>query len=223
MEIAISFVLAFVISGVSQVAKDLGGRPLDRPFWTLQPTFWKMLLVGLTWFVRPILDISNSGAPLARSVAYGLLGATVQLTTLTAFVFGCISMAQHFFDGTFAVVVTSALLMIVGSFIVLPIVSFVILLATVLLSIPINLLFPLRHSSSPETVNCCRTCAHYRKSEEYEDLMNGLWRSESMPRSDKLPCSIPLETADTWQAYFATPQGARTPFPNGCPSFETRA
>jgi len=223
MEIAISFVLAFVISGVSQVAKDLGGSPPDRPFWALRPTSGKMLLVGLTWFVRPSLDIFHCCGQLARSVAFGLLGATVRLTTLAGFVFGCISIAQHFFDGTIAVVVTSALLMIVGSFIVLPIVSFVVFSVTILLSIPLDLLFPLRHSSSPETLSWCRTCAHHRKSKEYEDPINGLWRSESMPRSDNLPCRIPLETADTWRAYFATPQGARTLFPKGCPSFESRA
>lgn len=224
MEIAISIALAFAISGISQVGKDLSGSPLHRPFWTHRPTFGAMLFVGITWFLRPIPESrSRRRGQLARGVAFGLLSAAVQMTTLATFVFGCISLAQHFFDSRIAAFAASGVLMIVGSFIVLPIISVLMVPVTLLVSIPLDLLFPLKDSPSRENVFWCRTCAHHRRSREYEDLLHGLWRSEVMPRSDKLPCTIPLETADTWRQYFATPQSARTLFPKGCPSFESRA
>jgi len=223
MEIAISIVLAFVISGISQISKDLGGRPMDRPFWTHQPTLGKMFFAGITWFLRPVLENSHRKGQFARSAAFGLLGAAVQMATLAIFIFGCISLAQHFFDSKLVVFATSAVLMLVGSFIVLPIIGFLMVPITLLLSIPLDLLFPLKDKSDPEKIAWCRTCVHHRKSKEFEDTFKGLWRSEAMPRSDKLPCNIPLETAATWQQYFATPHSERTLFPKDCPSYESRA
>ena len=56
MEIIISAILAYFLSGIYQVTKDVGGRVIDRPMWAMRPTLGKAILVALTWPTRPIIE-----------------------------------------------------------------------------------------------------------------------------------------------------------------------
>jgi hypothetical protein len=79
-----------------------------------------------------------------------------------------------------------------------------------------------RDKTDAQKIEWCRNCSHYRRSKEYEDISRGLWRLDSMPSSDKLPCNIVLEASPTWKHHFETPPKNRTLFPNNCTLFESR-
>lgn len=222
MELAISVCLAFLISGISQVSKDLGGRAIERRIWALQPTLGKALLVGATWFTRPFLEQAGHGQ-VVRTAVFGVMSVVLQMAVLTVFIYGCILIAEYFFDSAVAKVVAAAVLMAVGALFVLPVVSLIMIPVTLLIAWPLDLLLPLKDKTAvANDVAWCRNCKHYRKAKEYEDIMTGLWRSESVPRSDKLPCAIPLEAADTWKRYYSFKPSQRALFPKDCSLFERR-
>jgi len=224
MELITSVFLAYILSGISQVSNDLGVRAPDKPMWAMRPTFGRALLVGATWSTRPFLENINSKGQVARGIAFGLLSISLQMVVLTFFIWGCITAAPYFFDSTISRGVTTAILMFIGALIVLPLISVLMIPLTLIVAWPLDLLFPLKEASDVQAINWCRTCKHHRKVQEYEDISNkGLWRSETMPSSDKLPCNIALETGNVWKQYFSSMPVSRALFPKHCPVFEKRA
>lgn len=75
-------------------------------------------------------------------------------------------------------------------------------------------------SIDPSTIKWCPTCKYHRKSEEYEDVRNGLWRSKFIPPKDNLPCNIAFKTLSVWQVYFSLEQDSRTLFPKDCSYYD---
>lgn len=223
MEIIISALLAYVLSGISQVTKDLGGNVIDRPMWAMKPTLGKAILVAITWPTRPILEGSYSTGQLARSIVFGGLGVVTQMTVLTAFIWGAFTLAGLVFENLALQLILATVIAFIGSLFVLPLVSLLMVPITLLLAWPLDLLFPLKSNTPVQDIHWCRTCKHHRKVSEYEDTMKGLWHEESRPRSDKLPCKIVLETSQVWDAYYETEPKSRTLFPKDCPFFERQA
>lgn len=223
MEIIISALLAYVLSGISQVTKDLSGNVIDRPMWAMEPTLGKAILVAITWPIRPIFEGGYSTGQLARSIVFGGLGAVIQMTVLTAFIWGAFTLAGLVFESLALQLILATVIAFIGLLFVLPLVSLIMIPITLLLAWPLNLLFSLKSNTQVKDIHWCRTCAHYRKVSEYEDTMKGLWHEESMPRSDKIPCKIVFETSQVWDAYYGTAPKSRTLFPKDCPFFEKRA
>jgi hypothetical protein len=215
----ISIALAFGLSGVAHVTKDLGGRVIDRPMWAIDPTFGKAVFAAATWWAPFFIDKPE---PRGRVIALGVWAIASQLAVLTLFVWTCMSLAGWFFDHPVAQFLGSAVLIVVSMPIVLPLLSVVMIPLTLLIGLPLDWLFPSTSSPKAQTVQWCRECQHYRKSKDFEDIITGLWRAASMPRSDKLPCAIPLEAAEVWSQYFGSAPGSRTLFPKDCPLFVSR-
>jgi hypothetical protein len=160
---------------------------------------------------------------LARAIAFGLIGVGSQMAVLTGFIWGCLAISGSLFTSPIGQVIAVAVLLIVASPIVLPLLSIIMVPVTLVIAWPLDLIFPdRRDKAAARSIRWCRTCAHYRKSKEFEDSLGGLWHAASMPRSDKLPCKIPVETSDVWAAYFSTEPKARTLFPKDCRSFTER-
>ena len=222
MEIVICAILAYLLSGVSQVLKDLGGRVIDRPMWATNPTLGKALMVALTWPSRPVLASYLFGQ-FARAVAFGVLGVLIQMTALSAFIWASYAVAGLVFESFFFKLAFAAVIAFFGSLFVLPLVTLIMMPVTLLLAWPLDLLFPQASKTPAKEIRWCRTCKHYRKVPEYEDTMKGLWHEKSMPRSDKLPCKIALETSNLWEAYYETDPKSRSLFPKDCQLFERQA
>jgi len=222
MELVLSVLLAYIVYGISQVTDDLLGRAIDRPMWAMRPTLGKALFVAATWFTRPFLESCPTN-PVVRGIAASLLSVTLPMVVLTGFIWCCIAAANYVFDSTFLRVAATAVLMLILAPFVLPLITILMLPLTLLILWPLDLLFPLRENIDTQTLTWCRTCKHHRKSKEYEDIFSGLWRSKSMPRSDKLPCNIALETSDVWKRYFSSEPKSRSLFPKDCPSYGKRA
>lgn len=220
MEIAICALLAYIFLGVSQVTKDLGARVVERPIWAMSPTWGKVILFALTWPIRFVIEASDTPGQLARAIAFGVLDVATKMAVLTAFIWGSYTVAGLIFENLAFQLLLSAVIALLGSFIVLPLVTLLMIPVTIVLAWPLDLLFPLKSNSSGKDINWCRSCRHHRKVSEYEDSMNGLWHEDSIPRSDKLPCKIVLETSIVWEAYYETEPKARSLFPKNCPRFE---
>lgn len=148
-ELVISAGLAYVLSGLAQVTKDLGSPIHDRPGWARRPTIGVAVLVALTWVIHPFIDTYYDTGQRGRAAVFGLLGVLVQMSVLTAFVWGCLIGAHAISDSTFWVVVLSAAFMLVGTLIVLPLANLVVMFLILLLSWPLDLLFPLTQRPPP--------------------------------------------------------------------------
>jgi hypothetical protein len=224
MKLTISIILAYVLSGVSQVMKDIGGRSLERPLWTTKPTFGKAILVATTWFTLPFIENVHPHGQVARGIAFGSLGVVVQMCFLTGFIWCCITISMYLFGSPVLQVISSAILIIIGALIVIPLLSLLMVPVIAVVALPLDLFFPIkREKSDYQEIKWCKSCKHHRKSKEYEHIMRGLWRSTAFPRSDKLPCSITLETSGVWKSYFDSEPKSRSLFPKECPFFERRA
>ena len=217
----ISIVVAYLMSGVAQVIKDLRGGILG-PRWAWTPTVGKAIFVAATWIKRPIINNISSDIPVARAVAFGLLGIILQMGVLTGFVWFSITVSLQIFDNVVLQVFAATTLVVVSAPFVLPLIGFLTIPITLIVAWPLDLLFPRKETVNAREIKWCPNCKHRRKSKQYEDVINGLWRSKSVPRSDRLPCNIILETAGVWERYFKVEPDARALFPSDCEFFEKR-
>lgn len=144
MTIIISMTVAFVLSGISQVTKDLGGRTIDRPMWTTRPTLGKAALVAATWFTRPIIENIYSTGQKARGIAFGTLAVLVQFALITGLIWCCIAASTSIFDNLFLQIITTSILVIVAALFVMPLVTIVMMPVMLILALPLELFFPLR-------------------------------------------------------------------------------
>ena len=177
MEIIVSAILAYLLSGISQATKDLGGNVIDRPMWAMRPTLGKAILVALTWPARPIIDGSYSTGQLGRSIVFGMLGVLTQMAVLTAFIWGAYALASLVFDNFALQLILAAVIAFIGSLFVLPLVSLLMMPITLIIAWPLDFLFPLKSEAQAKAkeIKWCRTCKHHRKVSDYEDTMKGLW------------------------------------------------
>lgn len=148
MEIIISLILAYLFSAFTQVMKDLGGRPIDKPAWAIQPTLGIAIMIGLTWFFRPFTHVIYPNGQRARAIVFGMLEVLIQLAVLTAIFWAAISISTHYFDSIILQVVTVAAIFIVGAPIILLITTIVMTPIILIISLPLDLLFPLKESSA---------------------------------------------------------------------------
>lgn len=144
MRLLISLSLAYVFCGVSLVIKDLRSSAVDRPSWARHPTFGMVTFVALTWFTRPFIDAYYSTGQRARAAAFGLLGVAIQIAGVAGFIWCCITLVSHFFDSMLWIILTSAVLIVIGAPIAIPLITLLSVPLTLLVSLPLDFLFPLK-------------------------------------------------------------------------------
>jgi hypothetical protein len=123
-EATISLALAYCVLGLAHVSGDLEDRshPLRAVGWALQPSLGKALAVAALWPTRHFLRQWHRGQGTVRSIASGLIINALLLGSLSAYFWCCIWAAQRLFDSTGFVIASAAGFMILGSFLLLPIV-----------------------------------------------------------------------------------------------------
>jgi hypothetical protein len=140
MEFTISVVIAYLWSGVSEVMKLLGSDIMNKPMWARQPTIWMIILVTSTW---PFFQFINKAYPYSsRAVAFASFSIIWQMGVATCFVWCCIIFSGYIFDSTVLRVITTSILFVVGALFVLPLFNFLMIPLTLLISWPLDLLFP---------------------------------------------------------------------------------
>jgi hypothetical protein len=145
-ELIISAALAYVALGIGQASSDLDSRrnPLYTVQWALQPSLWMAVAIAVLWPTRHFLRQWHRGQGLLRSFAFGLLVTGLSMTSVTAFFWLCIWTSQRIFDNLALVVALSAVFMIVGSFLVLPIVGLLTFVVGAVLASVLDVIFPKR-------------------------------------------------------------------------------
>ncbi len=73
----------------------------------------------------------------------------------------------------------------------------------------------------PKSVRWCKTCLHYKKVKKYDDIFDGIWKSEQLPCNANIPCKIIDNTIDVWQKFFLD-SNKKTLFPKNCPKWTKR-
>ena len=142
MEIVICALLAYVLSGVLRVSKDLGKKVISRPAWTTNATAGKIIMAALGWPIDPIVEATRASGQFARSLAFGLLGVTVQMITVTAYIWFSYAIAGVVFDVFELQLALAAVIVAAGSFSVLPLMTYIMAPVTLLFAWPLSLLFP---------------------------------------------------------------------------------
>lgn len=221
-KIAISIALAYLLSGLAQVTEDLAADLIDRPMWACRPTFSKAMLFGATWIVRPFSNARRSNQ-LTRAVAFAFLSVTLRLVVLTGFIWCCITASAYLFDNLALQSVAVVVLLIIGTRVVMPWLNLLLMPLTLIVALPLDFLFPPKDKVDVQQIMWCKNCAHFRKLEQYEDIIDGLWRSKSRPQNGDLPCSILPETSEVWERYFLSTPESRPLYPKDCPFFKRRA
>lgn len=183
-----------------------------------------LVLVLATGSGRLILGrvLYSEGRDKARNVAFGLVGLTFQMVVATGFIWLCITLSTHLFDSAILRVIATAIFFVLGAFFVLPFVMIAVTPLMLLVSLPLEWIFPSQDSVDAKSIAWCKNCRHYKKSKEYESPLGGLWNSRVQPPLDKLPCEIRSETVAVWDGHFSLEPRIRTLFPNDCPFFERR-
>jgi len=220
MDVFACALFAYVLCGVSRVLKDLSINGEARPLWALNPTLARAILVVIGWPVRPIVEAYASSRQIARSIVFGLLSIVTQMLVLTGYIWLSHELAKLVFENFILQIILTLVIAVVGSFIAMPIGSALLTPIIFLISIPLNLLFPLKNIISADETRWCRTCKHHREIAEYEDPLKGLWLAEEMPSTDRLPCSIVHDTSHVWAVHYKTAPGSRTLFPENCSKYE---
>ena len=150
MEIVIALVLAYLMSGISLVITDLGAPPLDRPGWALNPTLGSIIINALIWFIRPFTDQYFMFGQLSRAIAFGLLNLLAEFAGLFFVFWWLLNFLPAAIGSTVLVIVAIAVIFIVGLFILPPLITLVVLPITGILSIPLNLIFPIKGNGVSE-------------------------------------------------------------------------
>ena len=220
MDIFACALLAYVLCGISRVIKDLSINGPSRPLWALQPTLVRGVLVVIGWPVRPIVETYASTRQIARSIAFGLLSIFTQMLVLTGYIWLSHEIAKLVFQNFIFEILLTLVIAIIGAFIALPIGTAVLTPIIFLVSIPLNLLFPLKNNFQADERRWCGTCKHHRTTEEYEDPINGLWLAEAVPSTELLPCQIVDNTHHVWMAHYKIERSSRTLFPENCAQYE---
>lgn len=169
---------------------------------------------------RPTIEGLRSSGEFSRTILCGGISVFTQMTVLAAFIWGAYTLAGLVFDNFSLQLILAAAIAFIGSLFVLPLVSILMMPVTLILAWPLDLVFPPKNEAQASKIQWCRTCKHHRKVSDYEDTTKGLWCDTSMPRIDKLPCRIVLETSQAWKAYYETAPRSRSLFPKNCPHYE---
>jgi hypothetical protein len=111
-------------------------------------------------------------------------------------------------------ILTVAVLLFVGARVVIPLLSPLVMIpASLLIALPLDLLFPLKKAGETKDIQWCKNCVHYRTSARYEDVIRGSWTAEPMPRVTELPCDIADKALDVWKTYFLRDPKSRALYP----------
>lgn len=122
MHLLISVVVAYLMSGLTQIQKDLNLPASERRGWAVHPSLQNAALTGATWFVRPYVDARRATGRPRRALLAAIIGVALQMALFTVFIWGCIVVAGHVFESTVGLAISSAALVLIGT----PIVSVVI-------------------------------------------------------------------------------------------------
>lgn len=152
MKIFISALVAYLFSGISSVLKDLSASRVDRPMWARNPNLRKIFLFTLIWPLGPIFESQHYTGQTGRPIAFGTLRVVLQVTVLTALIYGSHELASYIFQNLFFQLITTAAIAFICLFFLSPIIGLLMIPITLLISWPLDLLFPLEKDKNAKQI-----------------------------------------------------------------------
>ena len=143
----VKFVITYVIPtylylGFMQVYSDLDKPPFDRPFWANHPTTGLVLLVGLSWFFRPMIKLTSDGRR-ARQIAFGIVESSSKLAIFTFISWADVHLCFMVTHSIWIQVLLAPLSLLLCLLFLAPLLLIVMIPITFLISIPLHIIFPL--------------------------------------------------------------------------------
>ncbi len=120
MTIFLSFLLAYALTGIFYVKRDLDKTNETRPYYADNPTLKDLVFVGGLWFFRPF---TKNGKLTNRDFLFGLVTLCFFLVAHTTVIYFCFSFPEYFFPDAFPQFISTFILIAIWFFIVLPSIS----------------------------------------------------------------------------------------------------
>lgn len=144
MKLIVCAILAYFVSGVVQVWKDLSAESNFKPMWAYQPTVGKCLKAMMMWFLPPFINNGYIVNQKEKAVAHGFLNFIVQMSVLTGLIWYCTSASGHIFNSNILRIITAGVFIIIGTPFVLMLGKFIMIIPMLVASVFIDLvLLPL--------------------------------------------------------------------------------
>jgi len=153
MEIIISIVCAYLVTGWMSVSQQMSQPPMDRPMWATNPSAKTFLTMVAMWPASQVIYNIQSTGQVGRSIAYGILSAAIQLGWLSAYIWFVYTLLGSYIDSFILHIAATTIVSIVGGFIVSPIATILSLPITLIFGFFIDLVFPLKsnHDQNNQT------------------------------------------------------------------------
>ena len=151
---------------------------------------------------------------------FATLNAALRFFILASFSWLCIDGANYLFSNTLLRVVCVVIFLGVGGRFVLPWAALLLTPISIIIGTALVAVTPKRGGIDVTEIRYCKNCRYYRHSPEYENIIDGLWRAESLPPLNALPCKIVEKSVPVWEEYFEMTMNSRAMFPRMCPLFE---
>jgi hypothetical protein len=187
-KISISLILAYLMAGVSQVTEDLAADPL-------RPTVSKMFYIGATWFARPFIDAAWSNQ-VPRRIAFAFVEVTLPFAIITGLVWCWITAAVYLFNNVALQMIVVTILLIIGTRFVLPSLGILLSPLALIISLLIDLLFPLKNGVATANTNVAKPRPQSQQMTAAQPTEAPPAQSHEMPKKDKSDLPKQLPSAD---------------------------
>jgi len=224
-ELIAAIICSYIIMGLSNIVSDLTASPIQRPAWANNPTIGHFLFSLCFWPFLAYTDSYFKSKQNARGIAFAIMNTLTQVFVPILFFWLALKLVG-LMTALFALqIILSIIAFYLMTFILSPITFF---LATIFL-LPIyfilDIIFPLKNEEGyvdPQKIQWCKTCKYFKKNKKYEETINGLWRNETMPNKELIPCKEFDKTKEIWENYYNLNQSERTLYPKNCNFWKKR-
>ena len=100
MDIFSSIAVAYLLSAIIQIRKELTADPITKKPWARHPTFAAILIYGAFWFVLPVVNPLYVAIHLKRSIpktlAISVLPLLIRMAVLTGMAWCIITLVHRF-------------------------------------------------------------------------------------------------------------------------------
>lgn len=144
----VSIGIAYALNACAFVIQDLACAPYNKPAWAFRPTVGVIVLMAITWPARFTLNyMAMPDCTVPRAVAFGVMAFLIQMSAVTLFIAGCLVAVGHVVEDWRLQLIIAAASALVTSLVALPLLNVAMMPVTLLLSWPLDLLFPLKPHS----------------------------------------------------------------------------
>jgi hypothetical protein len=150
MEVIISIIIAYIVSGFAYALQVIGGDFYNRPPLANKQPILYIVLHTLTWPLIAIINNYTQTRLLMRSIAFGIMSGGLQIAWMASFAWACIMLAFEFFGNGIIQLAVTILLIPFGYMFLGGIATVLMAPIIMVFSIIIDFIFPLKGTKDTE-------------------------------------------------------------------------